>query len=187
MFCRKGRTVSIVHIQPHQIGVDNIEFIFYGVGYSVEYQYFAALFQIFVKCLSCCIIHLAGRVGQKSGVGVAGGLLKKSAEIFGVVAVEKGQRKTFPCCGFGYLEAWVAQRTHEDNEMSGRYEGKNLMLIQLESIDTWMLTEAYMPNLYALKQESLSFVNHFTPAYITATSVAPSVVKLGLWVRTLCL
>ena len=66
------------------------------------------------------------------------------------------------------LEAWVAQRTHEDNEMSGRYEGKNLMLIQLESIDTWMLTEAYMPNLYALKQDSLSFVNHFTPAYITA-------------------
>lgn len=66
------------------------------------------------------------------------------------------------------LDAWLAERTHTDNEMSGIYEGKNLMLIQLESIDKWMLTESYMPNLYALKQNSLSFANHYTPAYITA-------------------
>lgn len=66
------------------------------------------------------------------------------------------------------LSEWIAGRTHVDNEMSGIYEGKNLMLIQLESIDTWMLTESYMPNLYALKQQSLSFANHYTPAYITA-------------------
>ena len=66
------------------------------------------------------------------------------------------------------LDSWVAGRGHTDNEMSGIYEGKNLMLIQLESIDTWMLTEEYMPNLYALKQDSLSFTNHYTPAYITA-------------------
>ena len=66
------------------------------------------------------------------------------------------------------LENWLSQRTHEENDMTGVYEGKNLMLIQLESIDTWMLTESYMPNLYALKQESLSFTNHYTPAYITA-------------------
>lgn len=66
------------------------------------------------------------------------------------------------------LGAWIADRTHVENDMSGIYEGKNLMLIQLESIDTWMLTEEYMPNLYALKQDSLSFANHYTPAYITA-------------------
>ena len=66
------------------------------------------------------------------------------------------------------LDAWTAERTHEANEMSGIFEGKNLMLIQLESIDTWMLTENYMPNLYAIKQNSLSFANHYAPAYITA-------------------
>lgn len=66
------------------------------------------------------------------------------------------------------LSEWVENRTHVENDMTGIYEGKNLMLIQLESIDTWMLTEAYMPNLYALKQQSLSFANHYTPAYITA-------------------
>ena len=66
------------------------------------------------------------------------------------------------------LESWTQSRTHTVNDMTGIYEGKNLMLIQLESIDTWMLTESYMPNLYALKQNSLSFRNHFAPAYITA-------------------
>lgn len=66
------------------------------------------------------------------------------------------------------LESWMAGRTHTENDMTGIYEGKNLMLIQLESIDSWMLTEDYMPNLWSLKQNSLSFANHYTPAYITA-------------------
>lgn len=66
------------------------------------------------------------------------------------------------------LSQWIAGRTHAENDMTGIFEGRNLMLIQLESIDTWMLTEDYMPNLYALKQDSLSFANHYTPAYITA-------------------
>lgn len=66
------------------------------------------------------------------------------------------------------LEAWVSERGHTANEMSGIYEGKNLMLIQLEAIDTWMIDEDYMPNLYGIKQESLQFTKHHTPAYITA-------------------
>ncbi len=66
------------------------------------------------------------------------------------------------------LEAWMEGRTHENNEMTGIFEGKNLILIQLESVDKWMLTESYMPNLYAIKQNSLSFERHYTPAYITA-------------------
>ena len=92
------------------------------------------------------------------------------------------------------LENWVAGRTHADNEMSGVYEGKNLMLIQLESIDTWMLTEEYMPNLWKLKQDSLSFANHYTPAYITAgtfntefmvnTSLVPAQPGLSMGVYT---
>ena len=78
--------------------------------------------------------------------------------------------------------------------MTGRYEGKNLMLIQLESIDKWMLTEEYMPNLYALQQDSLQFVNHYTPAYITAgtfntefmvnTSLVPAQPGLSMSVYT---
>ena len=41
-------------------------------------------------------------------------------------------------------------------------------MVQLEAIDTWMLQEAYMPNLAKLKSEGLVFTNHYTPAYISA-------------------
>ena len=62
---------------------------------------------------------------------------------------------------------FAAQRGHEANEMSGIFEGKNLILVQLEAIDTWML-EDYMPALRAVKEQSIVFSNHYTPAYITA-------------------
>ena len=54
------------------------------------------------------------------------------------------------------------------NEYTGLLAGKNVIMVQLEAIDTWMLTEEYMPNLYRLKSEGISFANHYTPAYITA-------------------
>jgi len=64
------------------------------------------------------------------------------------------------------LAAWAASRPHEDNEMTGALAGKNLILVQLEAIDTWMLD--YMPELQAVKEQSVTFANHYTPAYITA-------------------
>ena len=64
------------------------------------------------------------------------------------------------------IKAFAAQRSHEDNGMTGALAGKNLILVQLEAIDTWMVD--YMPRLSALKAESVVFENHYTPAYITA-------------------
>ena len=65
------------------------------------------------------------------------------------------------------IDAYAAGRTHADNAMTGLLEGKNLILIQLEAIDTWMLEE-YMPILRGVKENSVVFANHYTPAYITA-------------------
>ena len=61
---------------------------------------------------------------------------------------------------------FAAARGHEDNDMTGLLAGKNLILVQLEAIDTWMVD--YMPALQAVKAESVVFSNHYTPAYITA-------------------
>lgn len=68
------------------------------------------------------------------------------------------------------LEDYAEERRQirTDNEYTGIFAGKNIMVIQLEAIDTWMLTEEYMPALWALKQESMVFENHYAPAYITA-------------------
>ena len=74
---------------------------------------------------------------------------------------------------------FAAQRGHEDNDMSGVLAGKNLILIQLEAIDTWMVD--YMPNLQAVKEQSVVFSNHYTPAYITAgTFNTEFIVNTGL-------
>ena len=61
-----------------------------------------------------------------------------------------------------------AEKEHDLNEMSGVFKGKNVFFIMLESIDTWMLTEEYMPNLYQIQQGSLNFINHYSPLYISA-------------------
>ena len=66
----------------------------------------------------------------------------------------------------GEIEDYAADHVHEENEMTGAFAGKNLILVQLEAIDTWMLD--YMPNLRSLKEQSIVFANHYTPAYITA-------------------
>lgn len=69
------------------------------------------------------------------------------------------------------LDDYYAQRegtVHEENAMTGAFADKNLMLVLLESIDTWLLTEDYMPNLYRLQQESINFENHYAPMLISA-------------------
>lgn len=64
-----------------------------------------------------------------------------------------------------YITEYESAKT--DNDYTGLFAGKNLIMVQLEAIDTWML-EDYMPNLKKLKEEGISFTNHYTPAYITA-------------------
>ena len=69
------------------------------------------------------------------------------------------------------LDAFYEERAQEisgDNEMTGAFEGKNLIMVMMESIDTWMITPEYMPNLYALQQESINFSNHYTPLFLSA-------------------
>jgi lipoteichoic acid synthase len=58
-----------------------------------------------------------------------------------------------------------------DNAMTGKLAGKNVIMIMLESIDTWMLTEEYMPNLYSLQQKSIQFVNHYSHQFINAATL----------------
>ncbi len=75
---------------------------------------------------------------------------------------------------------FAARRGHADNAMTGALAGKNLILVQLEAIDTWMVD--YMPNLKALKEGGVAFSNHYTPAYITAgTFNTEFIVNTGLF------
>ncbi|MBP5750971.1 MAG: LTA synthase family protein, partial [Firmicutes bacterium] len=71
------------------------------------------------------------------------------------------------------LDEWYAQRRehpHASNAYSGALEGKNCFFILLESVDTWLLTEDYMPNLYALQQQSVDCTDHYSSLFITAST-----------------
>ncbi|MDD6264940.1 MAG: sulfatase-like hydrolase/transferase [Clostridia bacterium] len=66
------------------------------------------------------------------------------------------------------VDEYIQNKTTSNNEYTGILEGKNLIMIQLEAIDSWMLTEAYMPNLYAVMSKSVNFDNYFSSIFIAA-------------------
>lgn len=71
---------------------------------------------------------------------------------------------------------------HQDNEMTGIFKDKNLMIIQLESLDYTALTEEICPNLYKLQNESINFKNFYTPRFgDTLTFGTETAVNTGLY------
>ncbi len=75
-----------------------------------------------------------------------------------------------------------ARQTPEANAMTGKLAGKNLILVQLEAIDTWMLTEDAMPNLYALYKGSVVFGEHYAPMYLSGGTFNTEIMaNLGLF------
>ena len=84
--------------------------------------------------------------------------------------------------GIAELEDYYASvEPDPDNEMTGLFAGKNLILIQLEAIDTWMINDICMPTLTALKAGSLDFTNHYAPMYLAAgTFNTENIVNTGL-------
>nr|MBQ8243923.1 sulfatase-like hydrolase/transferase [Oscillospiraceae bacterium] len=63
------------------------------------------------------------------------------------------------------IDAWFAQRPEpEDNAMTGLLEGRNVVLVLMESMDDWMFGE-HTPTLNKLRQEGIDFANFYTPVY----------------------
>lgn len=81
------------------------------------------------------------------------------------------------------ISAYYAARPESvTTPMTGVCRGKNLILIQLEAIDTWMLTPEAMPNLYELYNESVVFDNHYAPTYLAGgTFNTELMANLGLY------
>ena len=52
--------------------------------------------------------------------------------------------------------------TDNQNEYTGIFKDKNLIFLQLEGIDDWLVTEETMPNLYSLITKSINFTNHYS-------------------------
>ena len=67
------------------------------------------------------------------------------------------------------LDTYFSGRpAHQDNELTGALAGKNVIMIMVESLDSWMLNDAFMPTLSALAKDSLRFDHFYTPLYLNA-------------------
>lgn len=51
---------------------------------------------------------------------------------------------------------------HNVNDYTGIFKGKNVIMLQLEGIDDWLLNEEDMPNLYNLMNNSICFDSHYS-------------------------
>ena len=62
-----------------------------------------------------------------------------------------------------FLEEAYADRTPAaSNSHTGLFQGKNVIFLQMEGLDTWMLNETDTPNLWNLKEHSIDFTDHYS-------------------------
>lgn len=57
------------------------------------------------------------------------------------------------------------------NEMTGILEGKNVVLVLMESMDDYAITPQDTPTLYRLMNEGINFTNFYTPGYGGARTI----------------
>ena len=61
-----------------------------------------------------------------------------------------------------FLEMAFSYSESNNNKHTGKFKGKNLIFIQLEGIDNWLLNKNDMPTLYNMLNNSYNFTNHYS-------------------------
>jgi len=51
---------------------------------------------------------------------------------------------------------------HEKNSFTGIFKNKNIIFLQFEGVDNWLLNPQDMPETYALLKDSINFKNHYS-------------------------
>ena len=59
-------------------------------------------------------------------------------------------------------EIFSNDKEEHKNEYTGMFKGKNVIFLQLEGIDDWLVTKETMPNLYGLMSKSINFASHYS-------------------------
>lgn len=70
------------------------------------------------------------------------------------------------------IDDYFAQRgEHTANEMTGLLEGKNVILVLMESMDDYMITPEDTPTIYKMMGEGINFIQFYTPGFGTARTI----------------
>lgn len=57
------------------------------------------------------------------------------------------------------------------NDMTGLFEGKNLIFVLMESMDDWLINEQTTPTICRMMEEGISFSNMYTPIFGSAATL----------------
>ena len=59
-------------------------------------------------------------------------------------------------------EEYNKENTKTKNKYTGKYKGNNLILVQLEGMDSWLINKNDTPTLYNMMRNSINFTNHYS-------------------------
>ena len=59
-------------------------------------------------------------------------------------------------------EEYNKEEANYSTSYTGKYKDKNLILLQLEGTDNWLITEKDTPTLYNMMNNSINFTNHYS-------------------------
>ena len=59
-------------------------------------------------------------------------------------------------------EEYSKEEENYQTNYTGKYKDKNLILLQLEGIDNWLITKEDTPTLYKMMNSSINFTNHYS-------------------------
>lgn len=61
-----------------------------------------------------------------------------------------------------FLETAFSYVENSQNNFSGLFKGKNLIIVQLEGMDNWILNKDNTPTLYRMMSEGINFTDHYS-------------------------
>lgn len=59
----------------------------------------------------------------------------------------------------------LSEERNEPNDHTGMFQNKNVVLVLLESIDSWLVTEKIMPTLTMMQETGMNFTNRYAPVF----------------------
>lgn len=67
---------------------------------------------------------------------------------------------------YAEIDAFFSEQKNESqNELTGIFEGKNVIIFMMESMDDWLITQENTPTIYRLMNEGICFKDFYTPGY----------------------
>ena len=103
-------------------------------------------------------------------------------EIYPLTPMYRHEREDMKKQVDGYFEE---RGEHGANEMTGLFQGKNVVLVIMESMDDWMITQEDTPTLYAMKEQGIDFTQFYTPGYGTARTInSEFCINTGIYLPT---